>query len=390
MKTLTLSPMKSWLTVFSLTMCIGLASAQSAPGSILIGDDIPLATSSSTQIAFTGNLTVNSSAADLSKATLLLAGTNQDLRMTRSSSILTLGGIIIGTDGGVTNGRKDFFAGTWEIANTLIFNDGVVIPQGANTKLVHTIAAGTTSSITMNNPNSYVNGAFYSKGTGTRFFPIGNGAGYFSAQLSSVDQGDLEIGMIVRNANANLALGTGIEELFTDQYWELIDPSNSLAGPLVSLSVLGADGFIVPNVGTVVYAGSGTNAAGISLDGAIVGDFLLSSKSITTNERIFTMAKVSNELVNVKIRNVITPFLDNANDYLEIENISLFPDNKVTLLDRWGVQVKEWSGYTNAGTSPDPSHDLSKIATGNYIVLLEYKDGSSVKKLSQMVTILNQ
>jgi hypothetical protein len=391
MKNSILSPMKSWLTLLSLLLCVELTWAQSAPGSILVNTGTSLATSNSTQIAFTGNLTINSEAADLSKTILTLAGANQDLRMTRGGSLLVLGGIVIGPTGGGTAGNKNLFGGTWEIAGTLIFNDGVVVPQTAsNGKLVHSISPGTTSSITVNNPDSYFNGTFFSKGTGTRFFPIGNGSGYFPAQLSGVTQGDLEVGMVVRNSNAGLTHGSEILSTFPSQYWELIDPGNSLADAFVSVSTLGAGNYIDPNIGTVLFTGATINSGGTSLDGSISGDFLTAGKPITTNNRIFTLAQISNEQAKVKIRNVITPFLDNANDYLEIENINLFPDNKVILLDRWGVQVKEWAGYTNVGANPDATYDLSKIATGNYIVILEYKDGSSIKKLSQMVTIINQ
>lgn len=349
-----------------------------------------MATSNGTQIALTGDLTVNSDEADLSKVTLNLSGSDQDLLISRGSSLLVLGGLVVGPTGGGTTGNKNLKGGTYEIAGTIVFNDGIVVPQTiSNGKLVHTISPGTTSSVTVNNPDSYFNGTFYSKGTGTRFFPIGN-AGYFPAQLSSVSQGDLEIGMMVRNANSNLTHGSEILSVFGDQYWELIDPSATLVGPIVSLSTLGAGSYLDPNIGTVLFSGPGVGLPGVSLAGAIDGDFFVGGKNITTADRIFTLAQVSNELIDVKIHNVITPLQDNANDFLQIQNISLFPDNKVILLDRWGTQVKEWTGFTNVTGTPDPSYDLSKLATGNYIVLLEYKDGSTIKKLSQMVTIINQ
>jgi CHU_C Type IX secretion signal domain len=391
MKTTILSPMKSWLISFSFITSIVAVFGQSAPGSITVSTGTSVATSSSSQIALTGDLTVNSDGADLSKSTLVLVGSDQDLRMTRGSSLLVLGGIIIGPIGGGTGGTKNLFGGTWEIAGTLVFNDGIVVPQtGSNGKLVHSQSPGSTSSITVNNPDSYFNGTFYSKGTGTRYFPIGNGTGYFPAQLSNMTEDDLEIGMLVRNQNSALTHGTEILSIFNDQYWELLDASGSLEGPVISISTLGAGGYINPNIGTVLFSGAATSLAGESLEGSINGDFLVGGKTIKAGNRIFTMAQVSSELVNVKIHNVITPFIDNANDYLQIENISLFPDNKVTLLDRWGVQVKTWTGFENVTTNPGPTYDLSKVPTGNYIVLLEYKDGSTVKKLSQMVTIINQ
>ena len=61
------------------------------------------------------------------------------------------------------------------------------------------------------------------------------------------------------------------------------------------------------------------------------------------------------------------------------------------MLDRWGTLVREWTGFINAdANNTNASYDLSKLATGNYIVILEYTDGSTRKQESQMVTIINQ
>jgi hypothetical protein len=196
--------------------------------------------------------------------------------------------------------------------------------------------------------------------------------------------------MQVINQDAALTHGTDITEIFTGQYWELIDLTNSLAGPLVSLSTLGAGSFITDTEGTVIVGASARPGAAVGFGGALSGDFISGTSAITSTERIFTLGKVSSDFVQVRIHNVITPQVDNANDYLEIENIHLFPDNKVTLLDRWGVKVKEWVGYENVSGTPSPSYDLSKVATGNYICILEYTDGSSKKKEAQMITIINQ
>jgi gliding motility-associated-like protein len=393
LKTPILSPMKSWLALLSFSLGTGVAIAQSAPGSIIVSTGTPIATSNSTQIAFTGGLTVNSDNADLSKATLILAGANQDLRMTRGGSLLVLGGLIVGPSGGGTGGTKNLFNGTWEIAGTLIFNDGVVVPQtGSNGKLVHSIAAGTAADVVVNNPDSYFNGTFYSRGTGIRVFPIGNGSGYFPSMLTSVSQDDVEIGMRVINQNVNLTHGSEILNVFEDQYWEIVN-AQALAGPKVILSTLGAGFYLDPNIGTIILGGAGVGQPGVPLGGFRDGDYLVGDKAITTNERFFTMAKVGPEsnLLKVKIRNVVTPFVDGVNDHLFIKNIEIYPDNKVTMLDRWGTLVREWTGFINAdANTANSTYDLSKIATGNYIVILEYTDGSTRKQESQMVTIINQ
>jgi CHU_C Type IX secretion signal domain len=369
-----------WVAVF----CAAITSASSAQF-VLHSDaegGVELATSSSTQIAITGNLINNSNKADFSQATLSLVGTSQNLTNAAAAPIV-LGALV--ADGGGTK----TFAGAWEVAGQLTFNSGVVSP-GTTGKLVHSISVGSPADVVVNDPASYVNGIFYSRGTGARVFPIGNSAGYFPAQLSPVNQGDLEIGMRVVNGSAGLTHGSEILDIFTRQYWELIDPSNSLAGPIVALSSLGASGYIQPTVGTVVIAGSTANGAGASLGGGPNRDLIVGTKGIAAGDKIFTLAKVSSDKSDVIIHNIVTPLLDNANDYLYIFNIHIFPENNVTLLDRWGGKVREWSGYKNFDGIPDPTYDLSTLPTGNYICILEYRDGSNAKKLSQMITIINQ
>lgn len=392
MKTRTLSPMKN------LFIGIGLIASHLAICQVVVftgsrpEDVTKVAARSGTNMAITDDLTVQSDDADFSKIILTLAGVSQELRMSRGNSVLTLGGLIVGQKNGGNGGTKDFYDGSWEVDGNLVFNDGIVVPQSPNGKLVHTQANGTTASILVNNPDSYVNGIFYSRGTGNRFFPIGNSlsGSYYPAMLSSATQGDVEVGMRVVNSNSGLTTGSDLLPIFAEQYWELLDPSQSFAGSFISLSTLGAGSYISPSIATVVVGGSSIGSPAVNLDGAQSGDFIVGGKKITVNERIFTLAQVLNDQVVVKIRNVVTPFRDGANDFLEIENIHLFEDNKVTMLDRWGVPVKEWAGFKNVTDTVDPDYDLTKVATGNYIVILEYKDGTARKQLSQMVTLINQ
>lgn len=384
MKTRTLSPMKNLLAG------LGLIVAPLLHGQMAMSSDAKIIGSAGTVMAFSNNLNVSSDAADFSNITVVLAGASQDLRMSRSNGVVTLGGLIVGDAAGGNGGTKNFYDGAWEINGDLEFNDGLVIPQtGSNGKLVHTLSNGLAGSILVNNPDSYVRGSFYSRGSGTRFFPIGNSSGYFPSQLGGVTQGGVEVGMSVVNTSAGFTTGTDIPDIFSGQHWVLEDASNSFTDAFISLSTLGAGSYIDPNTGTIVVGGT-SGASRVSLDGTLSGDFVSSGTKFSVAERIFTIGKVSRDQVSVRIRNVITPFRDNANDFLEIENIQLFPDNKVRILDRWGVQVKEWSGFTNFDGNENPDMDLSGLATGNYIVILEYKDTSSLKKLSQMVTLINQ
>jgi len=91
---------------------------------------------------------------------------------------------------------------------------------------------------------------------------------------------------------------------------------------------------------------------------------------------------------------LITPFnADDINDQLKIVNIEYTFENKVTLLDRWGVPVKEWKNFRNYDDSNNPNtdnFDFTKLSPGNYICVLQYQlsAGAPEEKQSQMITVL--
>ncbi|MEM7107415.1 MAG: gliding motility-associated C-terminal domain-containing protein, partial [Bacteroidota bacterium] len=80
----------------------------------------------------------------------------------------------------------------------------------------------------------------------------------------------------------------------------------------------------------------------------------------------------------VSIKNAVTPNGDGQNDFLTIEGILDYPDNKVTFFDRWGVEVARFDGYTN-------DWDLiiggDYVPAGNYICVVELPEiGETVKR----------
>jgi gliding motility-associated-like protein len=79
-----------------------------------------------------------------------------------------------------------------------------------------------------------------------------------------------------------------------------------------------------------------------------------------------------NELV---IPNGFSPNGDGINDFLEIEAILLFPDNTLSIFNRWGSQVFEANGYHNewGGTFND-----NPVPDGTYFFRLDPGNGTSV------------
>lgn len=311
---------------------------------------------------------------DLTAVKLLLAGTNQVLTTT---SPLTLQGLRV--DGAGTKTIK----GEWTIARELSFTLGII--SSGSGKLVYT---GTT---TLNgNPSSYVNGTLFQRGTGARFFPIGVGSTYMPMLLNDVQDGAVEIGVTGFTTGASFAqpLPLDLNSVDSNRYWEVLSSSGSVSAASASLYVPGS------SVGgsqqlVVVEADNADGATAINLGGGISGEFVTSLSPIT--RPILTIG--IGEKVDLQIHDLITPFDEGENDRLHIVNVQFTSENKVTLLDRWGVVVKEWKNFRNYDDPVNPNldgFDFSKLSPGNYICLLEYQltPDSPTENLSQMITVL--
>lgn len=67
---------------------------------------------------------------------------------------------------------------------------------------------------------------------------------------------------------------------------------------------------------------------------------------------------------NFNIPNIITPNGDGFNDYFLIENIEKFPNNSITILNRWGNTVFNTINYTN-------NFDGANLADGTYFYIIK-------------------
>ena len=139
----------------SFGFCFGLSVwmiAYSASCQIVIAPNTQIKGLNSALITFTGDFTNNSNEADFSKTYFHLVGTDQDLTNGTTGSATTLGGLIVGMKDSTHNGIINFNGGDWEIADSLVFNDGIVIPQ--STKIIYTIPNGNLGKVVVNKNNT--------------------------------------------------------------------------------------------------------------------------------------------------------------------------------------------------------------------------------------------
>jgi CHU_C Type IX secretion signal domain len=341
-------------------------------GQIAIGGGTQkIASSPGTTIVTSGSV-INSSTAeiDLSNTTLILASSTATAKDLITVKDISLQGLII-------NSRAPYSVqGSWTVTNNLAFTNGLLnVGNSANNKLTYKGTADLEG-----NDLSYVSGKLYVQGQAYRTFAIGNSDGYFPAALTNLSESDKEVSMEVITGSSVFTVTAPIKEILTTHFWQLTSASPLKSETQISLSNNKAD--FTTTGGTVILEKNATTQN--DLGGTIDLNFFTSANNISSTGRIYGLAK--SDKVSVIIHKLITPDNDTKNDGLFIENIELFPDNEVTLIDRYGVPFKTWKNFTNVNAE---GTDFTKLANGNYICIVKYNEfGKEVSLKPQMISVL--
>jgi gliding motility-associated-like protein len=83
---------------------------------------------------------------------------------------------------------------------------------------------------------------------------------------------------------------------------------------------------------------------------------------------------------DVTIFNAISANGDGSNDVMQIENIELYPKNKITFYNRWGTKVYEVQSYNNKSNNWPNAAQLDFLESTTYFYIIDLGDGSEVKK----------
>jgi len=103
-----------------------------------------------------------------------------------------------------------------------------------------------------------------------------------------------------------------------------------------------------------------------------------------TSTQSFTI-EVLNDYKALNISNVMTPNGDGVNDRWIVENIDLYPNNTVKIVDRSGRMVYEKKGYDNSWDAMFRGYQLSE---GTYYYLIDFGPGIGTRK--GFITIVKQ
>jgi len=316
---------------------------------------------------------LTSEGTDLTEAQLLLVGTNQTFSSVSPTRIQELR-----IDGGGVKALE----GEWIITNSLVLTNGILQP--ARGKLIY--VGSTTLS---GNSNSFVNGILHQRGGGVRFYPIGAGSTYLPMSLNGVIDSNAEVGVTGFASGANLTLPVDVNTIASNRYWQLSVNGGTLNASSASLYIPGSSIDASQQL-VVVEAEDANGGEATNLGGGITDEFVTSFAEIT--KPVLTIGIV--EEVDLRIMDLITPFnMDDVNDQLKIVNVEYTFENKVTLVDRWGVPVKVWQNFRNYDDVNNPNsdgYDFGKLSPGNYICVLEYRlsAGAPLQKKNQMISVL--
>jgi len=335
--------------------------------------------SSGTNTLITTNSSVNNQSTNFnlnSGSGLVLAGTNQTLT---TSSDLIIPRV------GITGGGTKVLKGNFYVPEELLLNNGLLI---SGTRLnLGLFLLGPSVNISESGPNSYVVGSLAQQGGGTKYFPIGTSAQFAPVTLFDVTGTDNVATALITGQQDGSFLPTSvpaeIDSVSQNWFWRFA--SRGLASTKVQLPILAEDAGLVSGesrTGVVLQVDSVSKTAS-NLGGAVSENAIVSAASPMGIPSYLMVG--SSLIINPLIHNLITINNDGQNDFLVIENINIYANNEVILLDRWGTEVYRKKGFINYDEFENPyDGSFDFLEPGNYICIVKYA-GRSAK---QMITVL--
>lgn len=214
-------------------------------------------------------------------------------------------------------------------------------------------------------PMRIENQAAVNTARGAYFFENPNTPNFFSGSFNT----DSFSNILYRVSNFEFWDLDGDTETRVTLTWD--DNSNipTLVNNLEDLRVVGWD----PNTNQWVNLGN-TSVTGDLNRGEITSEVI-----VPNNYTIITFGSSSRIIEgDLEIFNAVSPNGDGLNDTFIIQGIVRYPDNELSIFNRWGVEVYRQKGYNNtwAGTSKGRATivENEKLPAGTYYYVLKIKD----------------
>jgi gliding motility-associated-like protein len=244
----------------------------------------------------------------------------------------------------ISGGGEKIFGANITIENELDLSEGILISDNDAVIIVNDAA-----DITGGSDDAHIVGKVYHKGAGSKTFPLGNGQIYLPVTLTNITGPNAEVGVaLIEPIGQALKKANRLTGISTKRYWQLDVVSGSVEASKAILPVRD-ETILAIGLKPVV-----AQAKEVSDEFQNLGefDFELTAFNgfVTSNDPVslplLAVATVRDD-EKVFVYNALSPNGDGLNDHLRIDNIESFPDNKVTLFNRWGDKVFEMIGYDN-------------------------------------------
>jgi len=277
----------------------------------------------------------------------------------------------------ISGGGQKTFGADIHIVNELDMNNGILVSSG-NAKII--IEDG--AAIVGGSVSSYIDGLVYHVGNGDKYFPVGNSSEFLPVELTDVKGSNPTIGVLIKTPNPNTSISGGLSAVSSKQYWQLDVLNGTFTGSPVILPVVNET--LLDSIQQAVVAQASTfDAPYESLGQAIFSGNTLSgtvTSSLEATDLFLTVGKVVSEPgTTLNIFNAVSSNGDGINDFFKIINIESFPENVVTIYNRWGDKIFNMKGYNNSdkifnGLSNVGGQD--KLIAGTYYYVIDKGDGS--------------
>jgi gliding motility-associated-like protein len=278
----------------------------------------------------------------------------------------------------ISGGGEKIFQANITIENELNLSDGILTSQN-NSKIIF----GSNAQVTGGSDQAHINGPVYHKGAGMKLFPVGNGLVYLPLELLNVQGATTELGVHAIELNGTVLQKTlSLDDISNNRYWQIDVVSGSLGNSAVVLPVRNES--IVTNEDQVVVAQSTNLSLPFETIGRSAFEGTFSNGKVTSAQFAtlpFLAIGIEKNDKSISVYNAVSPNGDGLNDFLRIGNIEKFPNNKVSIFNRWGDRVFEMSRYNNndkAFRGRSNTNGDSELSPGTYFYVIDKNDGSAL------------
>ncbi|MGM0581504.1 MAG: IPT/TIG domain-containing protein, partial [Bacteroidota bacterium] len=207
-----------------------------------------------------------------------------------------------------------------------------------------------------------------------------------TAELTGVNVIDNETESIVIS-NEDIDLGETLINVDMDKNFKIENRSSNSTIEILSITVDNPVFEIVKAPTSIAHSSSAEFT--VRLIAEAVGKYQ-GTVTISTSLNEFSFQVVGEVLpestTEIKVFNVVTPNGDGKHDFLKIENITEYPNNIVSIFNRWGDKVFEIKNYDNSRRIFKGISDKGKeLLTGNYYYVID--KGNREKRISGFLII---